>query len=129
MAFKPINTNSPKWGELIHEAIKNAEGRSRVRTIEPADIHEALTEIENALSIPKKYMKGVKCKVDANAQHFPSAYKYAPESTWFEAEYRSSGWFVTNIYRYKTAAPSERIHVYHTEESKAAVVKRLTYWG
>lgn len=85
--------------ETLAKAIAEAEGpRVSARKIDVKDIIDDLIAINDYLGITKKAMKGTTVRVDHNAQYFPHAYKYVPESTIFRAEF-TSAWFVTDISR------------------------------
>lgn len=85
----------------LEALIKEAEGRATARTITVDDVVDALAEAEEHLDrlSTKKDMIGTTVRVDVNAQRFPRAYNYTPESTHFEAEVTKSGWRVTKVYR------------------------------
>lgn len=87
--------------EKLPGMIQAAEGRATARTITPANIAEMLdTVTERILALStRKDATGTKITADCNAQHFPNAYKYIPESTHFTAVLKSTGWTVTSIYR------------------------------
>ena len=114
--------------DKIKQAIKVAEGRATARTICASDIFTAVQYIEQYLDIPKKLLLGVKAQVDYNAQNFPNAYKYIPESTHFELERVASGWAVTAIYRGRCGGPKSTYHLKLTEEAKAAIIQRCTWF-
>ena len=121
--MKPIKLSDT---EKILAAIVEAEGRASVRVITPDDISNAIISIEKKLSITKKAMDGVSAEVDYNAQHFPNAYKYTPESTFFEAAYRKGTWYITNIYRGRTRGASNAISLYLPDAAKTAIVTSHT---
>lgn len=81
--------------------IEQAEGRSTARKITYKDIVRALEEVEEHITrfSTKTDAIGTVVHVDWNAQKFPNAYKYTPESTHFDAELKSGGWKITKIYR------------------------------
>lgn len=106
-------------------AIKEAEGRASARTITAEEILSTLIRIEDDLHISKKAMNGINVTVDINSQSFPKAYKYTPESTHFSAEYKNGSWRLTDIYRAECKS-SFHIHIEHTEESKKAIIERLS---
>ena len=112
----------------LTEAIEAAEGRATARTITAWEVVVALREVEERLSISKKAMDGVEVSIDINAQDFPRAYKWPPESTHFDAMYKGGYWRVTNVYRYKTQTPRFRHIVRLTEEAKRAVISRHSCW-
>ncbi len=117
-----INVNNEK--KLI-EALDEVQKRSKTRTVEAKDIKAAASRIENALGIPKKHMTGIKAEVDINAQDFPHAYKYSPESTVFDLERTATGWVVTDIRRDKPHARFKEIYLTLTDEAKNALIARF----
>ena len=90
---------------ILTDAIDAAEGRSTERTITAYDVIESLRSVENSLNIPKKHLEGVSVTIDVNAQRFPKAYRYTPESTIFSATWRKGSWRVTDIYRGECRSP------------------------
>ena len=74
---------------------------AKVRTINGIDVIDTITEIENRLSLilHKKNWDGLSFTVDENAQSFPAAYKYMPESTIYKIERRKLGWFLVWVMR------------------------------
>ena len=125
--MKPIYAISAN-AEKLNTAIAAAEGRATARTISAENIFDALEVIEGKLSIPKTHMIGITVDVDIHAQHFPSAYRYRPESTHFTAERTSSGWKVTSIYRGTTNSPSNRYYVKLTDKAKKSIVESRTHF-
>ncbi len=124
----PKNCNTEEWEiylkkrEKLEKAIKEAEGRATARTITVSDIMESLRYIEKKLGVPKKALEGCKIYVDINAQDFPKAYKYIPESTHFSAEFVHGSWRITNISRGQIRKPSKRYLVDLTEDAKKAIL-------
>lgn len=112
---------------VLSDAIKEAEGRASARCITATDIIDELTAVERGLRIPKKSTVGVSVVVDANAQDFPNAYKYTPTSTWFRAEYTSTGWKVTDIYRGETARYNAKYRIKLTDEAKTRIIENYEY--
>lgn len=109
--------------EKLAEAIASAEVRCSARTISAKDIQNAAAHIEKKLAniLAKKDWPGIKFNIDLNAQTFPGAYKGIPESTKFTLERFSSGWFVTEVYRGRTAG-SRKNEARLTESQKTAMV-------
>ena len=121
--MKPIIIKPENKAEICG-AIFEAEGRAKVRTLTYEDMERAIKKIENKLEIPKKHMIGIKADCDMNAQSFPRAYKYTPESTQFGLEYTSSGWKVTWIRRDVCwNVSSKHIKLYLTDDAKEAIAK------
>ena len=109
--------------ERINQEIKGAEGRASARCITASDIMDAVQSITAHLRIPKKSMVGITAYVDVNAQDFPSAYKYTPESTLVALEYTRSGWAITGIERDVTHRASQAVSIELTDEAKKAVLE------
>ncbi len=123
--MKPIGI---KNCEQLAEAIKAAEGRAKERRISVEDIINALTEVDERLSIisTRTDAVGTIVHVDVNAQRFPSAYKYVPESTHFSAELKRDGWRIVSIFRERTKGPKGRITMELTAATKARIVERVS---
>ena len=83
----------------IQQMIDDAQGKATARTISLDDFLAAARRIENALTVPKKYLEGLVYSVDINAQDFAHAYKYTPESTQFTVTYKNGTWRVSDIVR------------------------------
>lgn len=122
--MKPISIEKR---DQLSEAIKTVEGRASARTITADDIIDALAEVDKRLALisTKKDAIGTIAHIDVNAQRFPNAYKYAPESTQFDAELKRDGWRITNIFRGITHGPTGRIVLDFTEATKAHLEERL----
>ena len=90
-------TNAAQLASMIEAA----EGRATARTITPEDIAEALEQITERILLlsTRKDATGTTVEADPNAQQFPNAYKYIPESTHFTAELKTAGWKVTKVFR------------------------------
>lgn len=110
----------------ISDAIKEAEGRATVRTIDADDILHRLAQIEDTLHISKKAMQGVVVSVDLHAQTFPNAYKYQPQSTQFVAEFAAGHWSLLHVFRGRCGGPRCEMRVTLTDEAKAALISRFT---
>lgn len=108
----------------LTEALEEAQKRCTARTIDAKTVCRSLKEVEQRLDLPKRALEGISVTVDANAQDFPKAYKYTPESTVFSAVYKSGSWKITEVTRAKTARLSQGTRVTLTEEAKADVIAR-----
>lgn len=86
--------------EKLQAAIKAAEGRATARTLTTDRIERILDRVEelNGFSIPHIALVGTVVTY-SGAEKFSSRYKYTPESTWFTAEYKRTGWVITDIAR------------------------------
>ena len=96
-AIRVIQGNLDK----IQEKIDFMQSAAKVRTINGIDVIDTIDEIEKRLSsiLHKKDWDGLSFTVDENAQSFPAAYKYMPESTIYKIERRKSGWFLVWVMR------------------------------
>lgn len=108
--------------EKIADIIRTAEGRATARTITYGDITRAIAELEKSLGIAKKNMTGIAADIDYNAQDFPRAYKYTPESTHFTVTRKASGWDLTSVFRDTTRRWNHRFHVTLTDDAKMAII-------
>ena len=108
----------------LTEAIEEAQKRCTARTIDAFIVCRNLEEVERRLDLPKRALEGISVTVDPNAQDFPKAYKYTPESTVFSAVYKSGSWKITDVTREKTAKLFQGTRVTLTEEAKAEVIAR-----
>lgn len=122
--MKPINIKEANR-DKINAAIKEAEGRATARTINYDDIVDDITNIETKLNIAKKHMTGCYAWVDHNAQAFPSAYKYKPESTHYCIQRTASGWVLVSVDRMTTNSPSGRYELELTEEAQDAILESM----
>lgn len=86
-----ININAV---DKVQAELDRVQNRCKTRTIMAADI----TKILNKIGVPKSKLSGTKIHWDG-AEKFPSAYKYTPKSTHWEAENINGRWYVTDIYR------------------------------
>ena len=97
--MKTINVARKNSMELIDAVLNDIQRRCKVRIITSEDIIKQLIKYETSINISKKALNGTKVTMDINAQSFPSAYKFIPESTKFSAEYINGSWRITDIYR------------------------------
>lgn len=108
----------------LSEAIDDAQKRCTSRKLDAQRLCRALREAEKKLDLPKRLLEGVTVEIDVNAQDFPKAYKYTPESTIFQATFKSGSWKVTDIFRGKTKELYKGTHVELTDDAKAAIIER-----
>lgn len=111
----------------LTEAIETVEGKAVVRKIDAQDIICALMEVNDFLSISKKAMVGTRVRIDCNAQNFPNAYKWVPQSTIFLAEFTKSGWTVTDIYR--GTAMRKKVFMLMSDTAKEAYLNKAVTLG
>lgn len=97
--MKTINVARKNSRELIDAVLNDIQRRCKVRIITSDDIINQLIKYETSINISKKALNGTKVTMDINAQSFPNAYKFIPESTKFSVEYINGSWRITDIYR------------------------------
>jgi hypothetical protein len=119
--------------EKVNSAIEEAEGKATSRTISVTDINELVVDIEKRLSniLNKKDWSGLTFYCDNNAQSFPAAYKFSPESTHVILERGASSWFITVICRGYCKSPSQRIvpqNIDTKQESIVEFIKQAKNW-
>lgn len=86
--------------ERIESAIREAEGKAKVRTIDYNIIKMMIGKIEKKFNFAlKKEMEGLEVIADFHAHSYPRAYKYGPESTFVRMKYNKCSWRLTDIYR------------------------------
>ena len=112
--------------EKLSQAIKEAEGKARVRTVTAEDIERILDNISN--NIPKAKLHGTKVFYDG-AEKFPNAYKYIPESTHWTAENCNGRWYVTDIYRGKCPNKINNTFVKYSEEAKQRILQNASNYS
>lgn len=110
----------------VGEIIKAHEGAARARTLTVSDMCEALESVAETWGIAKAKMRGCSVSVDVNAQAFPNAYRFAPESTIFGAVFTASGWAITAIQRGPCRSPGVGVRAELTDDARAAIMARMT---
>ena len=126
--MKPIIIK-PENREAIQAAIQAAEGRATARTITYEDIIDDIKRVEKHLCISKKAMLNIRADIDHNAQQFPNAYRYTPESTHYTMTRAASGWRLDSISRDTCRAPSRAVALTLTEEARAAIIAARECFG
>jgi len=93
-----INTNNTA---AINTTLDAVQHRARARTIDAADLAEAIEEIETKLSqiLHKKDWRGLNVWVDIHAQSFPGSYRGIPESTKVVLQRGANDWFLIEATR------------------------------
>ena len=82
----------------LENELRAVQKKSRVRTITAEKMLSALACLERNLGVPRRYLNGLRVRIDCNAQDYAKAYNGIPYSTQFEAEYHN-GWKITAIER------------------------------
>lgn len=113
----------------VKVALDYAQRRCTSRMIDDYDIYKSLTEVEEKLAgVSAKALEGTGAWIDPYAQHFPSAYRYIPESTQFCAVFHRGSWWLVDVYRNKCKAPSKGHTLVLSDTSKNALIDSRTQW-
>ena len=106
----------------LYDEIEKAEGpRVKERRLKVWLMIKVMDEFQNRLDqlMYKKDQNGIEVRIDVNAQHFPGAYKWAPESTVFWAKKTASGWYLADVKRWDCRA--DRYTFCFSDELKAKI--------
>lgn len=104
---------------------------AKVRNASYQSVVAIVFQIEKKLGekgLPKKYWTGLKFWGDINAQKFPNAYKWCPDSTQFVVERFASGWFVTRVSRMRCSERMVTLASVLTDEQKEAIVENFKHF-
>lgn len=108
----------------IAEILNEVQKRSRVRCVTPQEIIDTCNNVFRELNITKKALEGCMFTADLNAQDFPSAYKYTPESTLFTAVYKRGSWYLSSVRRDTTRRASQKVKMMLTDSAKTALLSK-----
>ena len=107
--------------------INEVEKRCFVRTINAELICETIKGIENRLhNLSKKALNGTSFGYDVNAQDFPRAYKYRPESTQFSAKHNGKEWVITDIWR--GLCNKKKCDITLSDTASEALFEKITHY-
>lgn len=111
----------------LESELRAVQKKSRVRTITAEKMLSALACLERNLGVPRRYLDGLRVRIDCNAQDYAKAYNGIPYSTQFEAEYHN-GWKITSIERCE-AKRNGRKHKYDilaiSNEAREKIVENV----
>lgn len=115
----------------VTSALDAVQTRCTARTITAMNIVQAIKEIEERLNLisTKTDSIGTVAEVDVNAQDFPNAYKYTPESTQITLERKTSGWTLKYIERNRCKSRANKIVLTLTDATKAHIAERVSRIG
>lgn len=113
--------------EKIQQAIDKAEGKARERKITAAELIKAAEKLNKKLGIAPAHMRGVRAKLDINAQDFPNAYKYIPESTIAFLEHTGRAWALVDVRRDSAEIANRAARIELTDEAREWILKRFEY--
>lgn len=78
--------------KTLNAELDKANGKARERTLDAGLCAQNLSDYEGYLDLPKTKLKGLKVRVHASMEKFPSAYKYTPYSTQAVFEHNGRRW-------------------------------------
>ena len=111
----------------LENELKIVQKGARVRTITAEKMLSALACLERNLGVPRRYLNGLRVRIDCNAQDYAKAYNGIPYSTQFDAEYHN-GWKITSIERCE-AKRNGRKHKYDilaiSNEAREKIVENV----
>lgn len=111
----------------LNGELRTIQRGARVRTITAEKMLSALACLERNLGVPRRYLNGLRVRIDCNAQDYAKAYNGIPYSTQFDAEYHN-GWKITSIERCE-AKRNGRKHKYDilaiSNEARAKIVENV----
>ena len=83
--------------------------------------------VDGLCGVPTSRMNGVRVISDCNAQNFPNAYKYTPESTIINIEFSATKCYLTNAERSRTQPESKFLEADEMPEAlKDALLDKYT---
>lgn len=104
---------------------------AKVRNASYQSVIAIVFQIEKKLEekgLPKKYWNGLGFWGDINAQKFPNAYKWSPDSTQFRIERFASGWFITRVGRMHCSEKKVILASPLNDEQKEAIVENFKHF-
>lgn len=111
----------------LNGELRTIQKGARVRTITAEKMLSALACLERNLGVSRRYLDGLRVRIDCNAQDYAKAYNGIPYSTQFEAEYHN-GWKITSIERCE-AKRNGRKHKYDilaiSNEAREKIVENV----
>lgn len=111
----------------LNGELRTVQKGARVRTITAEKMLSALACLERNLGVSRRYLDGLRVRIDCNAQDYAKAYNGIPYSTQFEAEYHN-GWKITSIERCE-AKRNGRKHKYDilaiSNEAREKIVENV----
>lgn len=121
--------NVTKLQKMIDEV---QTARITARIITAHDVVQAIHGLEDQLRgrLMKKDWKGLKFKIDLNAQKFPNAYKGIPESTVVWVERTAASWKIIRVCRFRTDTLAVRpINLREKAAELALFAAEATNWN
>jgi hypothetical protein len=107
--------------DRITREISATEGRATARLISAQKVLDACESIKRWYNVSMAALEGCRFEVDINAQHFPRAYKYTPESTHFIMCVAGGKWRLLEVKR--CACTTIKVHADLTKECREAILQ------
>ena len=116
----PIKITSGNTSK-IQSAIDAVQKLARIRTIDAADVFEAVEVAEKKLGrlLYKKDWTDLRIVCDPSAQKFANAYDGIPESTRFYIERGATGWVLLTVARNRCGYKGQRCYLHNRSEQLA----------
>ena len=108
--------------EKIEMELEKVQCRCLYRKVSFDNLSSIIKDIEDKLDIPKSRMLGVDADVDYNAQDFPRAYKFNPESTHIRIKKVASGWALIDVWRGKCRPSTQKYILDLPDDAIMAIV-------
>lgn len=110
--------------DKIRAALDEVQGSCTARLLTVDQILAYCQEITAIYRmIPKNALNGSTFTVDPNAQNFPNAYRWRPESTVAKVLYKNSKFWLVDLDRYTTAREGHDIEAHLTDAARAAIIE------
>ena len=83
----------------IKSVLDDVQKRTKVRKATVYDVYDFTVKLFDTVKVPKRLLDGVSVLCDTNAQDFPRAYKYTPESTIFKISVKNGKPYLADVSR------------------------------
>lgn len=107
--------------EKLEAALEAEQHRCTARTLSVQDVERILDDITARTGISRAAMKGTKLHY-TGGEKFPSAYKYRPDSTHFEAEHNGRYWCITFVHRTTCPNSHNNAELILSDSARAAIL-------
>lgn len=115
-----------KYIPQLQQAIDEAEGKAKVRTITAEALIAACNKMSAYLGIAPAHLKGVKAQIDLNSSDFRnSSSAYPSNSTIAYVEHTGKEWSLVDVARQFTQPSSRAVRFDLTDEAREWILKRM----
>ena len=111
-----------KHAAALAADLADVQKLARARTITADDVLDVPERIKDRYNIPVAALEGCAFLVDLNAQNFPHAYKYTPESTIMRIKVSGGKFRVVEFFRGRTMTATHNVVATLTEDAKKAII-------